>query len=116
MLDIKQSVGSVVAADTQASIEALDGALAQQARMCASLVEGSHASHLPIATCQPALEAISAALNKLVEGRAHLAKATRDIAFIQAKSNLRETAFGCPNGPSPIIKPSATAEPFDVVT
>jgi hypothetical protein len=98
MFQIKHSVGSVVAADAQSSIEALDRAVAQQSRMCASVIEAAHDSHLAIATTQPLLDALSAGLRGLVESRANLAKAVREVAVIQAKSNLRETGFGCPNG------------------
>jgi hypothetical protein len=101
MLNIKKSIGSVVAADTQASIGALDQAVAQQARMCASLVEASQEAGIAIAVGQPVLEALSASLSGLVESRAHLAKATRDLAVIQSRSTLRETAFGCPSGLAP---------------
>ena len=98
MLDIKQSVGAVVAADTQSSIVALDHAVAQQSRMCASVIEAAHDSHLSIAATQPLLDALTTGLRGLVESRAHLAKAAREVAVIQAKSNLRETSFGCPSG------------------
>ena len=98
MLDIKQAVGGVIAADTQASILALDQALAYQSRMCASVVEAAHDSNLSIATTQPLLEALTESMQGLSASRAHLAKAAREIALIQAKSNLRETSFGCPSG------------------
>ena len=98
MLQIKQSVGNVVAMDTQASIDALDRAVAQQSRMCASIIEASHDSHLAIATTQPLLDALTLGLRGLVESRSNLSKAVREVAVLQAKSNLRETAFGCPNG------------------
>lgn len=98
MFQIKQSVGSVIASDTQSSIESLDRAVVQQSRMCASIIEAAHDSHLAIATTQPLLDALSTGLRGLVESRAHLARAVREVAIIQARSNLSETAFGCPNG------------------
>ena len=98
MFQIKQTVGSVVAADTQSSIEALDRAVAQQSRMCASVIEAAHDSHLAIATTQPLLDALSASVRGLVESRASLVEAVKQVAIIQAKSNLRETGFGCPSG------------------
>ncbi len=98
MLQIKHAVGCVVAADTQSSIEALDRAVAQQSRMCASVVEAAHDSHLTIATTKPLLDALSASVRGLVESRANLAEAVRQVAVIQARSNLSETGFGCPNG------------------
>jgi hypothetical protein len=106
MLQIKESVGSVVAADTQSSIEALDRAVAQQSRMCASVIEASQDSHLAISTTQPLLDALTSSVRGLVESRAELAKAVREIAVIQAKSNLRETGFGCPSGwSSKVLEP-----------
>ena len=97
MLNIKHPTGSVVADDTKASIRALDDAVAQQARMCATLIEASQESNLAIATGQPVLDALTASLRSLVESRAQLATATRRIAAIQSRSNLRETSFGCPS-------------------
>jgi hypothetical protein len=98
MHQIKHAVGSVVASDTQSSIVALDRAVAQQSRMCASVIEAAHDSNLAIATTQPLLDALSASVRGLVESRANLAEAAKQIALIQARSNLRETGFGCPNG------------------
>lgn len=101
MHNIKESVGAVVAADTQSSITALDQAVAQQSRMCASIIEAAHDSHLAIATTQSLLDALTTGLRGLVESRAHLAQAAREVAVIQARSNLRETSFGCPSGLAP---------------
>jgi hypothetical protein len=101
MHQIKHAVGSVVASDTQSSIVALDRAVAQQSRMCASVIEAAHDSNLAIATTQPLLDALSASVRGLVDSRANLAEAARQIALIQARSNLRETGFGCPSGLAP---------------
>jgi hypothetical protein len=106
MHEIKHAVGAVVAADTQASITALDHAVAQQSRMCASIIEAAHDSNLAIATTQPLLDAMATGLRGLVDSRASLAKAAREVARIQGRSTLRETSFGCPNGPYP--RPSAS--------
>jgi hypothetical protein len=101
MHEIKHAVGAVVAADTQASITALDQAVAQQSRMCASIIEAAHDSNLAIATTQPLLDAMATGLRGLVDSRASLAKAAREVARIQGRSTLRETSFGCPNGLAP---------------
>ena len=100
MLQIKEAVGSVVAADTQATIIALDRAVAQQSRMCASIIEAAHDSNVAIASTQPLLDALTVGLRGLVESRSNLVKAVREAATLQANSNLRETSFGCPNGPA----------------
>ncbi len=102
MHNIKQRVGEVVAADTQASVAALDSAVLMQTRLCASTIEASSDSKMPIAATQDLLESLSAGLNGLVQSRAELVKAVRHINLIQAKSNLRTVGFGCPNGLQPI--------------
>lgn len=101
MYNIKQSVGGVIAADAQASVAALDSAVLMQARLCASALEAAADSQLPIAATQGLLESLSSGINVLVQSRAELAKAVRHINLIQARSNLRETGFGCPNGWAP---------------
>ena len=95
---IKEQVGQVVASDMQASIEALDNAVLMQSRLCASTVEASSDSHLPIASTQGLLESLSGGLDELVQSRARLVKAARHVSVIQGSSNLREVSFGCPNG------------------
>lgn len=102
MHNIKQRVGDVIAADTQASVEALDTAVLMQTRLCASALEAAADSRLPIAATQGLLETLSSGMHVLVQSRAELAKAVRHINLIQAKSNLRETSFGCPNGWAPL--------------
>lgn len=99
--NIKQRVGQVVAADTQASIEALDAAVLMQTRLCASTIEAAADSQMPIAATQSLLESISAGIDGLVQSRSKLAMAVKHINIIQARSNLRETGFGCPNGLPP---------------
>jgi hypothetical protein len=99
MLTIKKSVGNVVASDTQETVALLDRSVAQQSRMCASVIEASHDSDLPMSATQPMLEALTDGLADLISGRAKLGKAVRALAALQANSTLRETSFGCPNGP-----------------
>jgi hypothetical protein len=72
--------------------------------LCSSTVEAARDSKLPIATTQHLIESLSVGLQELIQSRAQLAKAVRDINFIQMKSNLRETGFGCPNGWAPVHK------------
>lgn len=98
MLTIKQAVGNVVASDTQETVHALDKTIAQQTRMIASVIDAAHDSHLPMAATQAMLEELASGLNDIVNGRARLGAAVKEMAQVQAQSNLRETAFGCPNG------------------
>lgn len=98
MHTIREQVGSVVAEDTQSSVAALDVAVLMQSRMCASILEAATDSKLPIGTTQKLLESLADGLRTLVGSRSDLAAAIRELNVIQAKSNLRTTGFGCPNG------------------
>ena len=97
MFDIKNSTGSVVAADTQASVAALDGAVLAQARLCASVLEAATESKLPARATQKLLQSMSEGMSGLVNSRAEVVAAVREINLIRHKSNLKTTAFGCPN-------------------
>ena len=114
MHQINQSSGKVIAADTQGSVQAIDQAVLSYSRLCASVVEVSAASRLPITAGQPALARIAAGLAALIEGRAQIAEATRDLLKVQGASTLKEMAFECPNGLPPIhgeaSKPMRMAE------
>lgn len=98
MHKISRSSGEIIAADTEGSVQAVDQAVLNYSRLCASIVEVSGASRLPVSACQPALAKLVTGLNALVEGRGHIAGATRDLLKVQGASTLRETGFGCPNG------------------
>ena len=98
MHNIEAAAGGVVAADTQKSVEAVDQAVLNLANLCASIVEVSKASRLPISTAQRALASTGASLTSLIATRAEMSDATRELTAIQRKSNLRETGFGCPGG------------------
>lgn len=98
MHQINQSSGKVIAADTQGSVHAIDQAVLSYSRLCASVIEVSEASRLPISAGQPALTRIAAGLAALIEGRAQIAEATRDLLKVQGVSTLKEMAFECPNG------------------
>lgn len=98
MHSIQETAAGVVAGDTQSSVGAIDQAVMSYSRLCASIVEVSNASDLPVTAGQPALASVAAGLSALIEGRAHIASATRELIKVQAASNLRETAFQCPQG------------------
>ena len=60
MHQIKHSSGAVVAAETQASVAAIDTAVLTQVRLCASVIEAASESKMPVATTQKVLESIAA--------------------------------------------------------
>lgn len=98
MHQIKRTTGDVVAADTQASVSAIDYAVLSQARLTASLVEAAKDSQLAAASTQKLLQSMTNGMNVLVASRAELVTAVREINMIQLRSNLKATSFGCPDG------------------
>lgn len=100
MHDIEPAAGQVVAKDTQSSVDAVDKAVMSLAHLCASIVEVSKASNLPISTAQSALANAGASLTQLIASREAMSQATRDLIAIQNASNLRTVGFGCPPMPS----------------
>ena len=96
MHNIEKTAGQVIAGDTKASVDAIDQAVASIANLCASIIEVSKASRLPVTTAQSALAGAGASLNGIIASRAEIASATRELTAIQRRSNLRETGFGCP--------------------
>ncbi len=95
---IQETAARVVVGDAQSSVGAIDQAVMCYSRLCASIVEVSNAADLPVTAGQPALTKVAAGLSALIEGREHIASATRELIKVQAASNLRETAFQCPGG------------------
>lgn len=113
MHQIKHNAGAVVAQDTLSSVTALDTAFVMQARLCATVVEAAAESKLPVAATQKLLDAITAGMRGLVASREEVVTAVREINFIQARSTLRETSYGCPSGLYPMASSEtvpATAE------
>ena len=98
MVHIKESSAQVVAGDAQAMTTALDLALLQQVRLCASIVETAADTKLGLAASQPVLAAMATGVSKLIDSRASMASAIKDMTIIQKRSNLAETSFGCPGG------------------
>ena len=103
MHQIERAAGQVVANDTQKSVKAIDDAVLSLAHLCASIVEVSNASRLPVFTAQSALANAGEGLTKMIATRNDVALATRALRKIQNASDLQPVSFGCP----PDYKPSA---------
>ncbi len=95
MYNVDLASGHVIASDTQASVAALDGAVAAHARLCASIIEVSASSKLPIVSAQKMLQSITAGMAQLVAGRADLVETVHELTKTQSKTSLREVGFGC---------------------
>jgi hypothetical protein len=102
MLNINKTSGTVVAGETQTLAAAIDSAMLAQARLCASIIETANESKLPVAATQKLLQSLSANMSGLVTSRSEFATAVRELNIIQARSNLKEMATGCPNGLAPM--------------
>jgi hypothetical protein len=102
MLNINMNSGFVVAGETQTLAAAIDSAMLAQARLCASIIETANESKLPVVATQKLLQSLSANMSGLVASRSEFATAVRELNVIQARSNLKETALGCPNGIRPM--------------
>ncbi|MEW4447321.1 hypothetical protein [Qipengyuania sp. JC766] len=98
MYSIDQAAGQVVATDTQLSVDAADRAVISLANLCASIVEVSKASNLPVRTAQSALANAASALGGSVTIRQNVAAATAELLSIQGRSTLEAVSFGCPGG------------------
>ena len=105
MHEIETAAGRVVASDTQKSVDAVDQAVMSIAHLCASIVEVSKASRLPVSTAQGALSMAGTGLTKAIDSREDISRATRELIKIQKASNLETVGFGCP----PLHEPSARA-------
>ncbi|MDP4576125.1 hypothetical protein Q9K02_13360 [Qipengyuania sp. G39] len=98
MFKIEETSGRVVAGETQQSIAMIDKALISAANLCASIVEASNSSSLPVNAPQAALSELGEGLSMLIAGRQRLGSATLEMIKIQKASNLEAVSFGCPDG------------------
>lgn len=111
MINLRENSARVVASDAQEMGGMIDRALLQQMRLATSFIETSTESHLAMPLTQPALQELAQGLNCLVEGRARVAASVREMNRLLKNSNLKETAFGCPNGLYMTLAPTREAVP-----
>lgn len=96
MHQIETAAGQVIANDTQNSVKAVDDAVVSLAQLCASIVEVSRASKLPVFSAQSALANAGQGLTRMIDTRNDVGQATRALRKIQRASNLEPVSFGCP--------------------
>ena len=111
MFKFRAGAGAVVAHDTQNTVAAVDDALVNGMRMCASFLEATKGSNLPTARSQKVLTSMAAGLSQMVDGRASFVSSIRELAVIKAQSNFAPEDFGCPDGWVPAMK---EAEPASI--
>ena len=98
MLNFRPGAGAIVAADRQNMVNAVDDALINGARMCASIIEATQGSNLPAVQSQRLLRSMTAGLQHVVEGRGEIVATIRQLSAIKDRSNFAPEDFGCPEG------------------
>jgi len=115
MLKIEETTGLVVAEDTKATINAIDAALLQKARLTGSVLEASAQIGLPMAHSQKLLEGMARSFEHLVAGRADMLAVVRQLTAIKGQSNIEVVDFGCPDGLNGmLVSPGIKPEPVKV--
>lgn len=108
MLQFRPGAGAVVAADTQNAVAAVDDALLNGMRMCASIIEATQGSNLPAAQSQRLLASMTSGLAQFVAGRGEIVATIRQLATIKGQSNFAPEDYGCPE--MPLLSPSGTLQ------
>lgn len=98
MIHLKEGAGLVVAGDVQSTVAAVDDALLNSARMCASVLEATQGAKIPVQHTQELLRAISESISSVLDGRDQLVTAIRKMNTIKDRSNLAVVNYGCPDG------------------
>lgn len=106
MLKFRPGAGAIVAADSKNAVEAVDDALLNSVRMCASIIEATQGSNLPPDRSQRLLTTMTAGLQSVVAGRGEIVSTLRHLAVIKGHSNFAPENFGCPLGWDELTKAS----------
>ena len=109
MIELKPGAGMVVASDVQNTLSAVDGAILNGARLCASFIEATQNSNLPVSHSQKVIKSITAGLSAVADGRAEIVEAVRHLTAIKDRSNLVTENYGCPTPWDAVFAPLAEA-------
>ena len=109
MLEFKPGAGMVVAGDVQSAVAAVDSAILNGARLCASFIEATHGSKLPVSQSQKVLKSITSGLSAVADGRGEIVSAVRHLTEIKERSNLVAEDYGCPTPWDFVFGPTAIA-------
>jgi hypothetical protein len=113
MLKIAEISGMVMAADTRATIRAIDQALLEETRRCASVLASDTLGNLPVAQSQTILESMTRSFERLVASRADMLDVTRRLSAIQNQTDLQITDNGWSGDPQGKSRKSAAADSRD---
>lgn len=98
MIEIGKGVGLVVAGDVRNVFAAVDDAILNSARLCASVVEAMQGCNIPVVHSQQVLGNVTAGIAAVVNGRAEMVAAVRQMHAIKGQSDLAPVDYGCPDG------------------
>lgn len=109
MIEFKPGAGIVVAGDVQNAVLAVDAAILNQARLCASFIEATQSSNLPVSQSQKVIKSLTTSMSAVADGRKEMVSAVRHLTTIKNQSNLAEENYGCPTPWELIVGPAGRA-------
>jgi hypothetical protein len=107
MIRFKEGGGIVVAGDVKNAVAAVDDALINGARLCASFIEATQGSNLPVSQSQKVIRSLTSGLTAVADGREEMVAAVRHMTAIKAQSNFAPEDYGCPTPWDDLFSPSA---------
>lgn len=111
MLIIQNNTGALVAAETKGALKAIDEAILNELRLCATLVETFEEAKVPVGSSQKLLQSLASGLNHFVAGRAEMAQTVRTLTALKKSSNLAETSYNCPTDHPPMMRAEQSLQP-----
>jgi hypothetical protein len=111
MLKVDDNIGGLVAAETKGALRAIDDAILSELRLCATLIEASEQTGLPIGSSQKLLQNLTKGINHFVAGRGEMAMTIKTLTAIKADSSVRETSYNCPGQLPVAIATEQSVEP-----
>jgi hypothetical protein len=121
MFDVQNNTGALIAEETKGALRALDNAILNELRLCATLMEAFEETQLPISSSQKLLQSMASGINHIVAGRNEMATTVRHLRAIKAGSTLAPVNYNCPEGvpsvalaeqPEVFVEPKAPVEKF----
>lgn len=106
MVEFKPGAGLVVAGDVQSAMSSVDAAILNQARLCASFIEATTGTNLPVVQSQKVIKSLTTSMSAVADGREEMVSAVRHLTAIKDRSNLVMEDYGCPTPWEFIVGPT----------
>lgn len=98
MIELKPGAGLVVTGDVRNAFASVDDALLNNARMYVSVLEAAQGANIPVQQTQKLLASLTRGMALVVDGRAEIVGALKEMIAIKDRSNLAPVSYGCPVG------------------